>query len=129
MAYLKIGSFVKSDDGTYEVKKDWYQQGWVFKDEEAYLQHPDEPCYVPEMTEYSDKEVYTANDILAICNGQRKFANALFDSLDWQSPESLKDEWEVENEWNWCKPEDKYHSYNHCLNCKHFPQERCELLV
>lgn len=38
--YLKIGEYIPADEekGTPEViSRDYYRQGWIFKDEEAYL--------------------------------------------------------------------------------------------
>ena len=91
---LKVGS-IKENNGDYFIKRDFYRQGMIFKDEDAYLNRKDEPCYVPELSD----AVYTGYDILDICNGQQIFADELFEKLDWQHPETLVDDWIRHNEW------------------------------
>ncbi len=95
---IKIGHIEKKKDGSWKIERKWHGQGYVFKDEEAYVTRPDDPCYVPELSD----AVYTANDILALCNGQKEFADELFDGLDWSHPESLMEDWMVNNEWVRC---------------------------
>lgn len=95
---VKAGSIERQKDGTWKIDRAWYGQGMVFKDEYAYKNHPDKPCYVPELSD----TVYTANDILALCNGQKDFADELFDGLDWSHPESLMEDWMMNNEWVYC---------------------------
>lgn len=50
--YLKVGTYVP---GTEEkgpvIQRDYYRQGWIFKDEEAFLSHADQVCYVPELSD------------------------------------------------------------------------------
>ena len=95
---VKIGKIEKLNNGAWKIEREWYGQGSVFKDEEAYRNRPDEPCYVPELSD----TVYTANDILALCNGQKDFADELFEGLDWSHPESLMEDWMVNDEWVRC---------------------------
>ena len=71
----------------------------IFKDEDAYKNHKDKPCYVPELSD----SVYTGNDFLEMCNCQEDLADELFEGVDWQHPESLKEDWFVNNEWVECK--------------------------
>lgn len=57
--YLKIGEYVPADEerGTpRKIRRDYYRQGWIFKDEEAYLdeKHPDRICYIPELSDGYD---------------------------------------------------------------------------
>ena len=87
---------VDKDGNIIELQREFFGQGWVFKDWEAFRNHPDAPCYVPELTD----AVYTRNDLMALCNGQEELAEELFDQLDWQSPSTLMDEWERTGEIN-----------------------------
>ena len=43
--FLKIGSY------TSKLMREYYRQGWIFKDEEAFLNRPDAVCYVPELSD------------------------------------------------------------------------------
>lgn len=102
-SYLKIGEYVPEDkeNGTLEViNRDYYRQGWIFKDEEAYLdeEHPNRVCYIPELSD----SLYTRKDFLDMCKNQTDFADELFYGSDWQHPESLMQDWIVNNEWVEC---------------------------
>lgn len=92
--YLKIGSI---ENGV--VNREWFSQGWIFKDEEAYINDKDKPCYVPELSD----EIYTGNDFLRLCKGQEDFADELFEEVDWQCPESLMCDWLFNDEWVECE--------------------------
>lgn len=109
--YLKIGEYIPADEesGTPEViDRGYYRQGWIFKDEEAYLdeEHPDRICYIPELSDF----LYTRKDFLNMCNGQSEIADRIFDEVDWQRPETcLEDQWYEElsicphcQKWYWC---------------------------
>ena len=87
--YLKVGSYTpETADTEAAIERDYFQQGWIVKDEEAFLHYPDKVCYVPELSD----STYTRNDFLDMCNGQEEFATMLFEMVDWQSPETLKNE-------------------------------------
>ena len=45
--YYKIGNH-RIIDGKHSFKFDWSENGYIFKDEEAYLLRHDDICYVPE---------------------------------------------------------------------------------
>lgn len=77
--------------------------GFIFKDEDAYKNNWNAPCYVPEYAaedaavtingdEYEcggeDCDYYTHNDLLEFCCGNREWCDALFNSLDWCYPET-----------------------------------------
>lgn len=77
--------------------------GFIFKDEEAYKNDWNAPCYVPEYAaedaavtingvEYEcggeDCDYYTHNDLLELCCDNREWCDALFNSLDWCYPET-----------------------------------------
>ena len=102
--YLKIGEYIPADEenGTPEaISRDYYRQGCIFKDEEAYLdeEHPDRICYIPELSD----SLYSRQDFLDMCRGQTEFADELFEGCDWQHPESLMNDWFVNNEWVECR--------------------------
>lgn len=48
--YLKVGGYTP-ENGSREavIDREYYGQGWIFKDEEAFLLHLDQVCYVPEL--------------------------------------------------------------------------------
>lgn len=89
--YIKIGSY---DKITNKIEREATAQGYVFKDEEAYIKGCG-VCYIPELSD----EKYTREDFLRIANGNIDIANMLFEMVDWQSPETLYDELEMEGEW------------------------------
>lgn len=83
----------KDEEGNYI--KDWYRQGWIFKDEDAFLHRPNDVCYIPEFSNNLDdgsEDTYSRNSIIDICDGDEKLAFELFYMLDWQHPETLYDE-------------------------------------
>lgn len=83
--------------------------GFIFKDAEAYEKNWDDPCYVPEYAaedaaitingiEYEcggDKTCchwYSHNDLLAICHGNKKLCDYMFESLSWSFPNTWLDD-------------------------------------
>ena len=96
---LKVGSYTqKAGDEEAVIHRDYYRQGWIVKDEDAFLHHPERVCYVPELSDAA----YTRQDFLALCNGQEDFARECFYAVDWQHPETWADEQYREDEWGWC---------------------------
>ena len=97
--YLKVGTYVP---GTEEkgpvIQRDYYRQEWIFEDEEAFLSHADQVCYVPELSDGG----YTRQDFMELCNGQEDFAVECFRAVDWQCPETWVDEQYREDEWGYC---------------------------
>lgn len=92
---LKVGKLIKDEKGNViRIEKEFYGQGYVFKDEDAYRNRENDTCYV---AEGSDNR-YSANDILKICEGRQDLADELFDELDWQHPESQLEDWIVNGE-------------------------------
>lgn len=83
-------------------------QGYVFKDRWIYEHQPDEICYIAEyaledymsqiigreglrteaILQYERPEGYTHNDLLRLCNGRENVAEAVFNAVNWQSPET-----------------------------------------
>lgn len=97
--YLKVGSYTpETADTGAAIERGYYRQGWIFKDEEAFLYRPDQVCYVPELFDGA----YTRQDFLDMCNGQEEFARECFYAVDWQSPETWIDEQYRNNEWQYC---------------------------
>lgn len=69
--YLKVGGYTpENEEREAIIEREYYGQGWIFKDEEAFLLYPDQVCYVPELLD----SAYTQQDFLNLCNGQEKFA-------------------------------------------------------
>lgn len=105
-SYLMIGSYIpETEDQEAVIDREYYRQGWIFKDEEAFLHHPERVCYVPELSDAA----YTRQDFLAMCNGQEELAEFLFEMVDWQSPETLKSELLATYEIDFCPVCKKYY--------------------
>ena len=97
--YLKVGTYVpETEDKETVIQREYYRQGWIFKDEAAFLFHADQVCYVPELSDGG----YTRQDFMALCNGQKDFAAECFRAVDWQCPETWVDEQYREDEWGYC---------------------------
>lgn len=100
--YLKVGTYIPATDMTEAtIERDYYRQGWIFKDEEAFLNYLDKVCYVAEYSEESEGG-YTRQDFLNMCNNQEKFASECFYAVDWQSPGTWIDEQYRSDEWEYC---------------------------
>lgn len=121
--YKVIGNYVPptEDGGDDEViERAFFRQGYIFKNPYAFYHNPNDVCYIPELSDTT----YTGNEIRAICNNQEEFAEELFEHLDWQHPESLREDWFVNDEWDYCeKCEKLYESYN-VKKCPHCGAER-----
>lgn len=97
--YLKVGTYVPgTEEKEAVIQRDYYRQGWIFKDGEAFLSHADQVCYVPELSDGG----YTRQDFMELCNGQEDFAVECFRAVDWQCPETWVDEQYREDEWGYC---------------------------
>ena len=59
--------------------------GYIFKDEAAFLSHPDQVCYVPELSDTA----YTRNDLLALCDGQEKLGAMLLRLPELAEPDNV----------------------------------------
>ena len=123
-SYLKIGSYTpETEDQEAVIDRGYYRQGWIFKDEEAFRLHPEQVCYVPELSD----EGYTRQVFLAMCNGQEELAEFLFEMVDWQSPETLKSELLATYEIDFCPVCKKYYFMQGeqipCPICEANPEE------
>ena len=79
-----IGS-IEYREGKPVIHRESTEQGEVYKNEQNYYFHSEEPCYVPEMSD----DIYTGNDFMELAEGNQDIADLLFDMVDWQSPETL----------------------------------------
>ena len=107
---------VDRDGSITELQREFFRQGWIFKDWAAFHSKLDMPCYVPELHDV----VYTRNDFMALCNGQEEIAERLFYEVDWQSPYTLMDEWERNGEIGICRECGKIYllfNVNKCPYC------------
>ena len=68
MSALKVGSYTPPDENGEgeKIVREFYGQGHIFKDEDAFYHRPDDPCYIPELSD----TVYTRNRRI----WQRKFS-------------------------------------------------------
>lgn len=98
--YLKVGSYTpETEEQEAVIERAYYRQGWIFKDEEAFLHHPEQVCYVPELSD----SAYTREDFMGLCNEQEEFAKECFYTVDWQHPETWVEEQYRFDEWGWCE--------------------------
>ena len=99
MSYIKIGSYTPATGETPAIiDREYFGQGFIFKDGAAFHSHPDQPCYIPELSD----AVYTRQDFIKLCGGREDFAEICFDIVDWQSPESWIQEQFTNAEWDIC---------------------------
>jgi hypothetical protein len=97
--YLLIGSYEpETEEKPSVISRDYYVQGYIYKDEEAFENRPNDVCYVPELSD----TLYTRNDFLDLCDGNEDYAKELFLTVDWQHPETLLEEWYVNEEIDNC---------------------------
>lgn len=118
---LQIGRYTAPQDGRPAIiQREFYGQGYIFKDEAAFLSHPDQVCYVPELSDTP----YTRNDLLALCDGQEKLAQRCFDCLNWQSPTTWVDEQFIFGEWVRCEECHRVYDAEEHSSCPHCENEQ-----
>lgn len=80
------------------VKPEWIGQGYGYKSDKPWkLMKNVDVVYIPEYGFDSDEnisELYTKSDFIDLANGNEKFAETIFDNVDWQFPETWLDEYE-----------------------------------
>ena len=97
--YLKVGHYTPATDETDAfIEREFYGQGYIFKDEEAYDTSFDKVCYVPELSDTA----YTHQSFLDMMDGQEILAKDLFDRVDWQHPETLLEDDYVNGDYDNC---------------------------
>ena len=118
---LQIGRYTAPQDGRPAIiQREFYGQGYIFKDETAFLSHPDQVCYVPELSDTA----YTHNDLLAVCDHQEKLAQRCFDCLNWQSPTTWVDEQFIFGEWVRCEECHRVYDAEEHSSCPHCGNEQ-----
>lgn len=89
-----------------KVELEYYIQGYIYKDFNAFENKTNDICYIPEYGVDDDNTIedsYTYQDFLDIAKGvfdsngfegkPEVLAGKLFEFCDWQSPETLVEEW------------------------------------
>ncbi len=113
---LQIGKYTAAHAGRpASIQREFYGQGYIVKDEAAYSSHPDQVCYVPELSD----TLYTHNDILELCDGQEHLARLCFDCINWQSPETWVDEQFILGEWIRCERCSRIYDTEDHARCPH----------
>lgn len=83
-----IGDIELDIDGELlSVARGGTEQGFVYKNEWAFYSHSTDICYIPELGD----EPYRYQDFLELCKFQ-EFAEDVFQTVDWQFPETYWDE-------------------------------------
>lgn len=101
-AMIEIGNRIETPEGVF-YELEYGGEGNIYKNEDAFLNRPDEVCYVPEyaaedredwrVSESSDG-CFTHNSLLALCKGNEEVCQDLFYSLEWTYPTTLLEEWD-----------------------------------
>ena len=100
---VQIGKRIENDNGVFYQLED-SENGMAYKNEDAFRNHHNEVCYVPEaacmgydgwIVPATDKLCYTYDDLLSLCDGSTKLCENLFDELDWCCPQTILKEWKV----------------------------------
>lgn len=108
-SYEKIGDYLRLGEdsklGKYCFYGEYGENGsLIFKNEENFIKHWDEPCYVP-TSEFSDSgSVYsitnkyeTYKTLLEQCHYNERLCECIFEHLDWQSPTTWLSELDAED--------------------------------
>jgi len=74
----------KKKNGVFQ--KEFYQQGYIYKNYQNFSKKKG-ICYIPELSDTK----YTYQDFLDICGGNKDMAEFVFETVDWQHPESFVD--------------------------------------
>jgi len=104
MAYLDTVGKIHENG---KIEKEFFQQGYIYKNFEAFCEKTNEVCYIPELDDaefYTEGVGYTYQDFVNLAkehfeelgvNGIPEIlAEVLFEFCDWQHPETLLDEWD-----------------------------------
>lgn len=88
------------------VIKEFHEQGFIYKNYEAFNNKTDEICYIPELNGLEGEEetihnntTYNYNKILKIAKGNEQLAQELFKIANWQHIETLHTEYEIKNKY------------------------------
>ena len=99
---IEIGKKTETPEGVF-YELEYGGEGNIYKNEDAFLNRPNEVCYVPEyaVEDYENGQVpqtgdcYTHNSLLELCKGDEEVCQNLFYSLEWTYPETLLEEWDL----------------------------------
>lgn len=109
---VMIGS-IRYEHGSFYIKAgygscDGLNQGMFFKDELAYENNMNAPCYAPECYFDDEDEIcdsfYTHRSFLQLCSYNEELCDACFAAMSWQTPETWLNELEAEDYahfWRW----------------------------
>jgi hypothetical protein len=72
------------------IEREYSGQGYIYKNWEAYYGNDwTQVCYIPELNDTT----YTHADFLELCDDNEEIARDIFETVDWQSPGTLIDEY------------------------------------
>jgi len=90
---MKTGIILKNGD--VEKSEGPNQQGYIYQDIEAF-DKKEGICYIPEYGSDNINEnkdtIYSYNDFLKLAGGNPRVAKFIFESVDWQFPETYLEE-------------------------------------
>lgn len=100
--YEQVGSYIQLDKNTYRITCGYGENGAVyFKDGKNFERYPDAPCYLQEAVFENESivinEYETYKTLLEKCNYNEQLCKAMFDNLNWQSPETWLNELDEED--------------------------------
>jgi len=113
-----VGTYIPDNDGDDDndiIERDFWGQGWIYKNYHAYENNLNAVCYIPELSDCK----YTHQDFLDMCDGQEVYAFELFDRVDWQSPETLLEEDYQHGEFDDCEVCEKMFASYDVDKCPH----------
>jgi hypothetical protein len=114
--YLKVGQYTPAtDEAEAIIEREFYEQGYIFKDEEAYDSGLDIPCYIPELSD----AIYTHQSFLDLMDSQESLARDLFERVGWQHPETLLEEDSASGEYDICPECDRMFACYGRTECPH----------
>jgi hypothetical protein len=120
---LKVGQYTPAANRAEAViEREFYGQGYIFKNEDAYDTGLDIPCYIPELSD----AVYTRQSFLDMMDGQKELARNLFERVDWQHPETLIEEDFASGEYDSCLECGRMFACYDRTECPHCHKISCE---
>lgn len=103
MITIATGQRIETPEGVF-YKLENNGVGNIYKNGDAYVNRPDEVCYVPEYAAKGRKDgkvpenksnCYTHKDLLALCGGNEEMCDELFYELEWTFPKTKLEEWDI----------------------------------
>lgn len=91
-----IGSSWTGENNEIACSKGYLDENYVFFDEDAFKFFRHRVCYIPENGEVEDKDTwYSRGDLIEVCNDNVEVAERMFDTLTWEFPEVLYEQWQM----------------------------------